>query len=309
MNGHRRGIAVLGAVVLAGTATAVALAGTALQTPQQVTHRRGRQVVPAATPGAAFIAYAQSRRSNPHHFDAYVVPNGGSRVKLNRRGEGWPGGFDGTTLAYQQAYRGQSDIHLYNLTTHKRSTPPGVNTNRWEWQPSISGGWILYGQEWGRSQINDKVILWNHGLSDRRVLDQQSSRRHDPLFPGQVNGDFATWTRWTRRLNVYRYQISTGTTVRVPRPTGTSQYAGTVSNDGTVFYVRSDTPSGTTCGVGVRLHEYDPATQIDTTLAALPAGYDIGVTYTVDEDPGHTVYFDRIRCSTGGSHIFKITAP
>jgi Tol biopolymer transport system component len=308
MNGHRRGLAVLGALVLAGTATAVAIAGTALQTPQQVTHQRGRQTIPAAAPGGAYIAYAQSRRGNRNHFDVYLQQAGHTRIKVNGRGQGWPGGFFGNTFIYQQLNRGQSDIHVFDLTTHHRSVPPGVNTRRWEWQPSISGQWILYGQEWGARPINDRVILWNAAEQDRRVLDQQIGRPDETLWPGQVSGDFATWTRWARRgtrLNVFRYQISTHTTVKVPRPPRHAQYAASVSSDGTIFYVRS----GLACGAHAVLHEYDPGTQTDTALARVPLGYDVNVTYTVDEDPGHTVYFDRFRCRTGSSHIFKITAP
>jgi hypothetical protein len=308
MNGHRRGIAFAAVAVGACVLTAVAVAGTVLQTPQQVTSAQGRQTIPAAAPGGAYIAYAQSRPRHPSLNDVYVKPAGLPRIKVNSRGVGWPGGFDGTSFVYQQLYHGQSDIHLFDLTTHQHSVPDGVNTRRWEWQPSISGGWILYGQEWGSRPVNDRVILWNSTLSDRRVLDSQVGPPNETLWPGQVNGDYATWSRWARhntRLNVFRYQISTETTVKVPHPTRRVQYAVSVSSDGTVFYVRSRTA----CGASVRLHEYDPTTQTDTTLAALPAGYDVNVTYTVDEGGGvHTVYFDRFRCKTGASHIYKITA-
>lgn len=306
MNGHRRGIALLIAAAAACTATAAALA--ALQTPQQVTTAQGRQTIPAAEAGGAYLAYAQSRPTNRNRTDVYVKQAGQPRIKVNRKGIAWPGGFDGNSFVYQQDYRGQSDIHLFDLTTHQRSVPAGVNTSRWEWQPTISNGWILYGQEWGSRPVNDRVILWNSGTSDRRILDSQVGSPNELLWPGQVNQDYATWARWARRntrLNVFRYQISTQTTVMVPRPLGRSQYAGSVSSDGTIFYVRSRL----TCGSHVVIHEYDPNTATDTALAAIPAGYDIYVTYTVDEGGGvHTVYFDRFRCSTGASHIYKVTA-
>ena len=40
-----------------------------------------------------------------------------------------------------------------------------------------------------------------------------------------------------------------------------------------------------------------------------PAGYDVFTkTFAVDEGAGVTsVYFDRVQCSTGKSHVYKIT--
>ena len=143
MNGHRRGIALIIATAAACSATAVAVAGTPLQTPVQVTRAAGRQTIPAAEAGGAWIAYAQSRPRHPGKVDAYVKQSGQPRIKVNTRGVAWPGGFDGNTFVYQQLYRGQSDIHLFDLTTHHHSSPDGVNTPRWEWQPTISGQWIL----------------------------------------------------------------------------------------------------------------------------------------------------------------------
>jgi hypothetical protein len=40
----------------------------------------------------------------------------------------------------------------------------------------------------------------------------------------------------------------------------------------------------------------------------MPQGYDIFRTFAVDEGGGVTsVYFSRYQCSTGTSHIYKIT--
>src|SRR5689334_3867743 len=123
MNGHRRGIALVIAAAAACTATAAALA--ALQTPQQVTTAQGRQTIPAAEAGGAYLAYAQSRPTNRQRYDVYVKQAGQPRIKVNRKGVAWPGGFDGNSFVYQQDYRGQSDIHLFDLTTHQHSVPSG----------------------------------------------------------------------------------------------------------------------------------------------------------------------------------------
>jgi hypothetical protein len=69
------------------------------------------------------------------------------RVKLNASGIGILGGIDPPTVAYQQVVRGNSNIKFYNADTHARSNPPaGVNTSEWEWEPSISGDWLLDGR-------------------------------------------------------------------------------------------------------------------------------------------------------------------
>jgi hypothetical protein len=120
-----------------------------------------------------------------------------------------------------------------------------------------------------------------------------------------VSGDFATWDRYTPRSrteNVFRYQISTKTKTKIPVPAGKFQYSSSVTPTGTVFYARS----GFGCGTHVSLHEYSSGT--DTVLTKLPSGYDSFVTFAVDEGGGVTsLYFQRRQCSTGKSHIYKIT--
>ena len=125
--------------------------------------------------------------------------------------------------------------------------------------------------------------------------------RYSRLFKKAV----ATWDRFNSRTpaaNVFLYQISTATTTKVPEPTGKLQYSPSVTSTGTVFYVRS----GVGCGNHVSLREYSSG--IDTPLAALPSGYDVYKTFAVDEGGGVTsLYFDRYQCSTGKSHIYKLT--
>ena len=73
---------------------------------------------------------------------------------------------------------------------------------------------------------------------------------------GQVNGDFATWHRsGPDQANVFRHQISTGTTVRVPKPgqDDVRQYNPAVMRDGTLFFVRRP---GRERGVGARIMRY-----------------------------------------------------
>jgi hypothetical protein len=292
-------------VVVAGL-VGVATGWATLLAPQSVVTAKGRQILPSATPGAAYLAYSQSRPGHPNQFDFYVKPAGMRRYKVNRRGQAFGGGIDGNTLIWQSVRNGQSDLRLFDLASHTGSVPAGVNTRRWEFWPTISGDWVLYGQLWSRSPVNWRVILHNTNTAETRVLAERINKPHMEVDPGQVNVDYATWESYnlqTRLTNVFRYQISTDTTTKIPRPVGRAQYYASVTPTGTVFYVRG----GTRCGSHVILREY--ASGVDTRLASLPRGYDVLTrTYAVDEGAGVTsVYFDRYQCSTGKSHIYKIT--
>jgi hypothetical protein len=281
------------------------VAWATLLTPQPVVTAKGRQFDASATPGGTYLSYDQSRPGHPDQFDVYVKPAGARRFKVNTQGVAYGGGIDGTTMIYQSVRSGQSDLRLFDLVTHARSAPAGVNTKRWEWQPTISGDWILYGQQWGSHPVNGRVILHNTTTAETRILDEQIGKPRRLLFPGQVSGDFATWDRYTplsRADNVFLYQISTQTKTKIPVPTGRVQYSSSVTPTGTVFYARS----GIGCGAHVSLHEYSSGT--DTLLARLPSGYDSFRTFAVDEGAGVTsLYFERLQCSTGKSHIYKLT--
>jgi Tol biopolymer transport system component len=303
---HRRWrMALLGATAAGGVFVAAAWA--ALLTPQPVVTAKGRQILPSAVAGATYLAYSQSR---PHHgnlYDVYVKPAGEPRYKVNRRGVGYAGGLDGTTLVWQSVRNGQSDLRLFDVAAHTGSVPSGVNTRRWEFWPTISGDWILYGQLWHRRPVNWRVILHNTNTAETRVLDERINRPHREVDPGQVNGDYATWESWNSRTNVanvFRYQISTQTSMKLPEPAGRSQYYASVTPDGTVYYVRSRLVG---CGNHVVIRQY--AGGVDTPLATLPLGSDVLTrTFAVDEGGGvTTVYFDRYQCSTGRTHIYKIT--
>ena len=301
--GWRVGAAVgLVVVGLVGVATAWAT----LLTPQPVVTAKGRQVIPSAAPAGAYLAYSQSRPGHPDQYDVYAKAAGTARFKVNKRGQAFGGGIDGTTLIWQSIRNGQSDLRLFDLASHTGSVPAGVNTRRWEFWPTISGDWVLYGQTWSFRPRNWRVILHNTNTSETRILDERVNRRHTQVTPGQVNGDYATWSSYNSRTstgNVFLYQISTATKTKLPAPTGKVQYFSSVTPAGTVFYVRS----GVGCGNHVTLREYSTGT--DTLLARLPAGYDVATkTFAVDEGSGVTsVYFDRVQCSTGKSHIYKIT--
>ena len=175
--------------------------------------------------------------------------------------------------------------------------PPSVTVT------SVAAGVIA---AWSSAGSNSTSTA-NELSSVTHVLDAQVGRPDRFLSPGQVNGDFATWDRYTPSTQsgtVRRFQISTLTTVKVPLPIGKIQYASSTNPSGTIFYVRS----GLACGKKVVIREDVPGVS-DTALAALPAGYDIYRTFAVDEGGGVTsLYFDRFNCATGaGWNIYKLT--
>jgi len=143
--GAAAGLVVVG---LVGAATAWAT----LLTPDRVVTAVGRQFEPAATPAGAYVAYDQSRPGHPTRFDVFVKPEGLARYKVNKRGQAQTGGIDGTTLIYQSIRKGQSNLRLFDLASHVRSTPAGVNTRKWEYRATLSGDWILFGARGARTR-------------------------------------------------------------------------------------------------------------------------------------------------------------
>src|ERR671910_3344970 len=241
----KRGLVVL--VILAGI-VAVPLA-YALLTETPVFHAAKNERNPAADydgVGGEVWAFSRSRTGYPNRYDAYAKQGTNSPIKLNLAGQGWTGGIDYPLVVYQQVASGQSNIFLYNLSNDTRPpTPSGVNTNRWEWHPTISGEWLLYGRD-NNSTPTQRVILHNSNTHVERLLSSIIKATHY-LQADQVDGDWATYTRCTPRCNVVRYQISTATRTVLAKPVTTRprhQYAGGVTSTGAVYLV----PSGPDCG-------------------------------------------------------------
>lgn len=243
--------------------------------------------------GDEFIAWQQNSRAHPRHYDVYARPlGGGEKFKVNAPNtNGANGEIDGDRLVYQQFKRGASDLKFFDLSSKGRGNPPRrVNTDQWEYWPSISGRWLLFGRLY-RSGTR-RIILFDLSTNTARRLDRV---RRDKAFlaPGQVNGDYAVWSkcRSARKCDVVRYHIPDGARKTIPNPTG-QQHAPSVAEDGTVYFARSRGA----CGSGVRLVRYS----LDGTSAVLwqlPSGDDIGATSVHLEADGTTmVLYDHFAC-------------
>lgn len=230
------------AVVAAGVALVAVPAADAARLDQfgVKTSRLYEQQPAAATDGGAeYFAWSQNARTRKNHFDAFLSRTGDPRVKLNTKGLGYIGGIDPPVVAYQQVVKGNSNLKLYDVDTHARSDPPaGVNTSNWEWEPSISGDWLLFARQTNSAQF---VILRSLTTAAKVVLDQGRRFHH----AGQVSGDYAVWTRCGKTAcNVVRRQISTATDTVLAKPADRFQYGAAVTSTGIVYVARSSPKCG-----------------------------------------------------------------
>jgi hypothetical protein len=266
---------------------------------------RAYEGTPAASADA--FAWAQWPWRNGRSWTAFVQRAGEPRFRVNFTGSnGFPGGFDGDLLAFQETRGDRSTIVLYDIATHTRSAPPaGVNTRAWEWHPSISGDWMLFSRRNVRART-DTVILRNMATGETRVLDRLT-RTSGSRFSetGQVSGNHAVWYRCATLCRVYHHDIQTGVTTVVPNPAGRHQYEPSVTDDGTLYYVSS----GNGCGVSVRFVRRTPA-GATTALASLPRRWDSFRTYALESSNGTTTFFyERVHCRTSAWDVLKVVDP
>jgi hypothetical protein len=306
MPGHgnvaRRGWRRVGVVVV-GLVASVWLGSTALgavlQVPVLTTPRD--ETRPAASD--SWLAWAQNSTAHPHLYSAYARPNGGSRFRVNHAGtQGYAGGIDGDTLAYQQINRGQSDIKLFNLSTHVRSNPPtGVNTPRWEWSATISGSWILFGR------INFSVHRWRVILVNTHthqvvvladIVGTQVSAE-----PGQVNGNFAVWQQCVATAcNVWEYDIGSATKTRLPNTApGHFNYASSVDSTGTVYFAHS----AASCGATIEKRPIGGPTSIVVALR----GRDVQSSNLATVAGQPNLFFAKFSCAARSDDVYKIGSP
>lgn len=294
--------------VLCALALVVAGAVPAVAAFDQSPVKTGRvyEWLPAADDG--YFAWSQNSLARPRHTDYFAEPTGESAYKVNPQGTfGYGGGIDGTTLIYQQVNgrRTDSDLKLWDLTSKTSSNPPGVNSSLWEWSPTISGDWVLFGRnKFARPSSPWRVILFNTSTLEMRRLDSVPYRCRC-IYPEQVRGDYATWTKCTgSRCQVFLHTISSSTTQRIPNPYDRYQYSSSLASDGIVYFVRS----GNACGAKVKIIAWTSGgPDAGTVIAAIPSGRDIYQMYTYTDGSGlDHVYFDRFSCRAAQSDIYVL---
>ena len=262
------------------------------------------EVTPAA--GGGFFTWAKSRRGHPHIYDVWAQAEGqATAVKVNAPGtSGFGGGIDGTKFVYQQVKNYNSDLRLFDLTTGQRTNvPPGINTQRWEWGPTISGDWLLFAR--GAYRSTQQMILRSLSTGEQRVLDRVSGTRNS-FQSGQVSGNYAAWSKCVgSRCDVLRYDIGAGTRTAMPR-NGRLLYAASVMASGAVYYMSGRS----TCGEA----QLVKTTLDGRTFILFDSGSarDVNATYVEElparppNGPGARIYLESRKCSIQRNDIYSL---
>jgi hypothetical protein len=261
---------------------------------------------------AGYLAYSQSVAGHPNRFNLFVKPDGAARWRVNPAGtSAFAGSIDGTTLAYSQVSnaRGQANIKLYNLVNRTLSNPPaGVNTRSHEAHPALSGSWLMFARSRVRSLSSPRRILLRNLNTDRqRLLDFGDDAY---LQMGGLAGNYAVWTRCRRlnHCNTFLYEIGARVKRRLPNPFDRSQFAASVTADGTVYYAES---GSILCGRRKIVRFFrEPLDGPRERLATLARGSDTGVTSPlVHVDGAVDLYFDRFNATCSTADILKVPIP
>jgi hypothetical protein len=220
-----------------------------------------------------YVGWTKNSQKRPHHYNAYYrESDSGVTGRLNARGtEGALGVFFADWVTYTQWGPGQSgDVFMAGQDGWpKVRFPRKVNTPAKEFQPTLSRDWLMF-TRYNSGTDTHRVMLYNRATKRLRTLDRASGRA--AVFAGQVRGDWATWYTWgPKHSNVFLYQISRRTTVKIPRRARFArQHHSSVAADGTLYYQRR---TGRACGRSPEL-VMNPLAGPPKVLYRYPAGKD-----------------------------------
>jgi hypothetical protein len=263
------------------------------------------ETVPTAN--GAFFAWTQNSKRHPKHHDVYARKFGTStvRFKVNPSNtSGFTGGIDRSTntLVYTQIRRGQADLKLFDLDTRTRTNIPGVNTSATEFFPSISAKDILF-TRFANATSTYSVLLYDRTTHVTKVLWSGNAF----AASGQVNGAWSVWNVCPvgAACNVYRYNSSSGNTLRLANVQKLDQYAPSVTPAGTVYFARS----GTKFTQNSRLVRF-PFGGAQEVVLSLKKASGIGSTWVYTAaGPTTTVYYDRYKAPTNEWNIYSLPRP
>jgi len=304
---HARRIAVpalLAILVVAPFVTPPALAGT----PVEVKATNANEWLGSGN--ADYFAWTQASAAHPRAVGAWYEPQpvgSGSPTRLNASGDkGWAGQIDDATdqLPWQRIHNDQSDVRLQDVSTSSNvPLPDGINTSKWEWGPSLSEGNFVFARDGRRSQTLFVVDL---STGDKTVVRTTDYAHSFLFYPARIQGNWiAYWIATRRGWNAYEYDITNGTTARVPNPLDKLYYGASPDLAGNVFFIRS----GNSCGASVRFLEWTPGGGDPVVLYAFPNGMDSNDTSTFDDGVDTVTYVSFVDCSTGSGDIDSFTDP
>jgi hypothetical protein len=284
---YRRLIVTLAAIA----AFAIPAVAAVAPVEQKVVATSRDEKTPAATDG--LFAYTVVNRRGVPHARVRLAGQAAKPIGPTTR-QTWVGGVDGTDVVIQVISGTASNLQLYDATTGKRlALPRTVNTSLWEYAPTIAHGrlWFLRA---GKGRTDGVLTDMTTGRETRVV---RLAAKRGTLQGGQIGGHFVTYGSCTgSRCTMLRYDITTGTSVKIPRQSGRYDVAPGVASDGTVYFWRSRAG----CGASVHLMRWTPKTGAVLVLA-LPKGIDAGKTYVYRGHDGLAqVYYERYHCTATG---------
>jgi hypothetical protein len=296
-------------VVLSLSASLLMLADVAVAaTPTKVLATSRNEFDGTAEGG--YLAYTQSRAGHPSQFDAYLKPPALARIKVNAGGtQAYHPSLDlanatlGDALVFVQRSGGDANIKIWDVDSGGRSNPPaGVNSQVAESKPSLDGDHLLFGRGPQNRTYIARVILFYLVTETPLVVD--TTPADGTVFPGTVNGDWATWTECSPTdCRAWRYKISTEEKTEVPSGARLI-YTSAVGIDGTVWFVQS----GIGCGANVKIRRHEIGSA-PTTLVDFPSGVDAGISDLDDSGSTRRLYFSRVNCSnTSNWNIYRVAA-
>jgi len=272
------------------------------------------EFVPFAAPG--WFGWSEARAGLPLDPAAgkpglMVRPDGGEAFRVNPRGTaGLSGAIDGDRLTYDlQTGKDEDsiDIAFFDLKARVAlAAPAGLNTRLREDNSSSSGDWLLFRRSKSFLSTPQTIVLRNLKTGEERIIGRGDGGGHYAQ-PGRVEGDYANWFRChgLDRCDIFLHKISTGSTTEVPNPKGVAQYAASVGDDGTVYFVES---TSVVCGRRPAVWRYTPE-GVRERLGRLPDGGDALATFPLENGPSTTVFLDVIDCTarTFKSDIYSVT--
>ena len=269
------------------------------------------EILPAAD---ASLMWSQNSAAHPHLYTEYVEAHAagsggpGPRMRVNAAGtQGFSGGIlPSGRLIYQQVNGRQSDLKIFDGRV-RRNPPVGVNTPAWEYRPSASGAWILFGR-FTATTHRRKIILFDLFSQKLIVLaDRPAGPPNNPsATPGQVNGQFAVWSQCTATAcNVWEYDIATATKTRLPNVTpGHYNYAPSVDTAGTVYFAHG----GRTCG-GAKIEKQPLGGAASIILALRTRNVTSSNFANQFGNATPSLLFAKYNCQAGSNDVYSIYNP
>jgi hypothetical protein len=217
----------------------------------------------------------------------------GDPIRVNPAGTfAETGDISGGRLYFQLIRRNRSSIATFDLATRRIAVLPRfVNQVRWAWRPSVSGRWLLFGEiDYAAGRY--AIVAADLRAHARRVVAAVAGHAAYAA-PGQVNGEWATWTACPgNKCNVHRLNLRTGVEASAPGASvvGLLRYGPSVAPDGTVYFGQSTT----VCGAS-KILRWSRSNSLET-VATLPDGTGFQYSY-VSAAPGRTrLLYDAVAC-------------